>query len=918
MAASLQQEFCALRDTYIEKQFGRLNDMQRQAVFTTDGPLLILAGAGSGKTTVLVNRIANLIRFGSAHGSSWTPREVTEDDVKALKTAIMTGTDAPAWLDGMLRQNAVRSWNVMAITFTNKAAGELKERLRNMLGGEEGDEVFASTFHSACVRILRRWAESIGYPRSFTIYDTDDSQRVMKAVYKELSIDDKFFPIKSAINQMSRWKDQLVSPEEALRTPARDTKGAIAAKVYAAYEKKLREAGAFDFDDLIYQTVQLLAEHEDVREFYQNKYRYLLVDEYQDTSVAQFRLVSLLTGPEKNICVVGDDDQSIYRFRGATIENILNFERIFPGTKTIRLEQNYRSTSNILNAANCVIQHNTERKGKTLWTRNDEGDKVQVYTAENEQDEAMHIADVIGEHLKEGGHLADHAVLYRMNAQSAPIESYFTRAGIPHKIVGGQRFNDRKEVKDIHSYMSIVANARDDVRLRRIINEPARKIGNTTVDVIADLAAQQGISMLEVISHADAYAKLSRAIMPLLKFWQIYEKLQESLETRTLDEFAQDVIEVTGYKAMLEADAAKGHEDAADRLQNLGQLVNNVKNYCDQHGEEASLEGYLEDIALISDIDSYNESADQVVLMTIHSAKGLEFPYVFLIGMEEGVFPSEMSKYSEANLEEERRLAYVGITRAKKELYISNSVSRMLYGRTQRNEPSRFLREIEPEYIEETRSPALERRSSMGWGSSYSDTVPGGASGYSGASGWGRNSSSFGGRTGGYNSGGRSGYLNSEYNSGAHGGFGDRYSKKQNTEYKRTVSTIAEMEALADDPDGYMSGKISGKDYEGYVRDRMAGRTTSGFGENYSQKSGTPLNDMKRVFFAGTPAPKSASTGPKHYEVGDIVEHKVFGRGRVLAVKAAAGDQIVEINFEKVGVKKTMANFAPLTKITEE
>ena len=918
MAASLQQEFCALRDTYIEKQFGRLNDMQRQAVFTTDGPLLILAGAGSGKTTVLVNRIANLIRFGSAHGSSWTPREVTEDDVKALKTAIMTGTDAPAWLDGMLRQNAVRSWNVMAITFTNKAAGELKERLRNMLGGEEGDEVFASTFHSACVRILRRWAESIGYPRSFTIYDTDDSQRVMKAVYKELSIDDKFFPIKSAINQMSRWKDQLVSPEEALRTPARDTKGAIAAKVYAAYEKKLREAGAFDFDDLIYQTVQLLAEHEDVREFYQNKYRYLLVDEYQDTSVAQFRLVSLLTGPEKNICVVGDDDQSIYRFRGATIENILNFERIFPGTKTIRLEQNYRSTSNILNAANCVIQHNTERKGKTLWTRNDEGDKVQVYTAENEQDEAMHIADVIGEHLKEGGHLADHAVLYRMNAQSAPSESYFTRAGIPHKIVGGQRFNDRKEVKDIHSYMSIVANARDDVRLRRIINEPARKIGNTTVDVIADLAAQQGISMLEVISHADAYAKLSRAIMPLLKFWQIYEKLQESLETRTLDEFAQDVIEVTGYKAMLEADAAKGHEDAADRLQNLGQLVNNVKNYCDQHGEEASLEGYLEDIALISDIDSYNESADQVVLMTIHSAKGLEFPYVFLIGMEEGVFPSEMSKYSEADLEEERRLAYVGITRAKKELYISNSVSRMLYGRTQRNEPSRFLREIEPEYIEETRSPALERRSSMGWGSSYSDTVPGGASGYSGASGWGRNSSSFGGRTGDYNSGGRSGYLNSEYNSGAHGGFGDRYSKKQNTEYKRTVSTIAEMEALADDPDGYMSGKISGKDYEGYVRDRMAGRTTSGFGENYSQKSGTPLNDMKRVFFAGTPAPKSASTGPKHYEVGDIVEHKVFGRGRVLAVKAAAGDQIVEINFEKVGVKKTMANFAPLTKITEE
>ena len=891
MATNLQQEFCKLRDTYIEKQFGRLNEMQRAAVFTTSGPLLILAGAGSGKTTVLVNRIANLIRFGSAHGSSWTPREVTEDDVKALRTALMTGTDAPGWLDGMLRKDAVRSWNVMAITFTNKAAGELKERLRNMLGGEEGDEVFASTFHSACVRILRRWAEEIGYPRSFTIYDTDDSQRVMKTVYKELSVDDKFFPVKSAINQMSRWKDQLVSPAEALQTPAKDTKGALAARVYAAYEKKLKEAGAFDFDDLIYQTVQLLAEHKEVRDFYQNKYRYLLVDEYQDTSVAQFRLVSLLTGPEKNICVVGDDDQSIYRFRGATIENILNFERVYPGTKTIRLEQNYRSTSNILNAANCVIQHNTERKGKTLWTQNGEGDKVQVYTAENEQDEASHIADIIGQHLREGGHLADHAVLYRMNAQSAPLESYFTRAGIPHKIVGGQRFNDRKEVKDIHSYMSIVANPRDDVRLRRIINEPARKIGAATIDVIADLAGQEGVSMLEIIRHADQYAKLSRAIAPLYKFYQIYERLQDSLENKTLDEFASDVIEITGYKAMLEADAAKGHEDAADRLQNLGQLVNNVKNYCDQQGEEASLEGYLEDIALISDIDNYNESADQVVLMTIHSAKGLEFPYVFLIGMEEGVFPSEMSKYSEADLEEERRLAYVGITRAKKELYISNSVTRMLYGRTQRNEPSRFLREIEPEYLEETRSPVLEQRSRLGgWGSNYSDTVPGGASGYSGASGWGRGSSSYGSYGGSTGYGNRSGYLNREYNAGESRGFGSGYAGRGSSSSGYGSSY------------GSHSGSVGG---------------SGGFGSGYSRPA-VPKTPAKQINFTGTPATKTNANTTKHYEPGDVVEHKVFGRGTVVAVKPAAGDQIVEIRFEKVGIKKTMANFAPLTKITEE
>ena len=891
MATNLQQEFCKLRDTYIEKQFGRLNEMQRAAVFTTSGPLLILAGAGSGKTTVLVNRIANLIRFGSAHGSSWTPREVTEDDVKALRTALMTGTDAPGWLDGMLRKDAVRSWNVMAITFTNKAAGELKERLRNMLGGEEGDEVFASTFHSACVRILRRWAEEIGYPRSFTIYDTDDSQRVMKTVYKELSVDDKFFPVKSAINQMSRWKDQLVSPAEALQTPAKDTKGALAARIYAAYEKKLKEAGAFDFDDLIYQTVQLLAEHKEVRDFYQNKYRYLLVDEYQDTSVAQFRLVSLLTGPEKNICVVGDDDQSIYRFRGATIENILNFERVYPGTKTIRLEQNYRSTSNILNAANCVIQHNTERKGKTLWTQNGEGDKVQVYTAENEQDEASHIADIIGQHLREGGHLADHAVLYRMNAQSAPLESYFTRAGIPHKIVGGQRFNDRKEVKDIHSYMSIVANPRDDVRLRRIINEPARKIGATTIDVIADLAGQEGVSMLEIIRHADQYAKLSRAIAPLYKFYQIYERLQDSLENKTLDEFASDVIEITGYKAMLEADAAKGHEDAADRLQNLGQLVNNVKNYCDQQGEEASLEGYLEDIALISDIDNYNESADQVVLMTIHSAKGLEFPYVFLIGMEEGVFPSEMSKYSEADLEEERRLAYVGITRAKKELYISNSVTRMLYGRTQRNEPSRFLREIEPEYLEETRSPVLEQRSRLGgWGSNYSDTVPGGASGYSGASGWGRGSSSYGSYGGSTGYGNRSGYLNREYNAGESRGFGSGYAGRGSSSSGYGSSY------------GSHSGSVGGP---------------GGFGSGYSRPA-VPKTPAKHINFTGTSTAKTNANTTKHYEPGDVVEHKVFGRGTVVAVKPAAGDQIVEIRFEKVGIKKTMANFAPLTKITEE
>ncbi len=926
MADDLRAEFCKLRDTYIEKQFGRLNDMQRQAVFITDGPLLILAGAGSGKTTVLVNRIANLIRFGSAHGSRETPREVTEDDIKALRTAIMMGTDVPFWLDGMMRRNAVRSWNIMAITFTNKAAGELKARLRAMLGDEAGDEVFAATFHSACVRILRRYAEEIGWPRSFTIYDTDDAQRVMKNVYKELSVDDKFLPVKSALNQLSRWKDQLVSPEEAMQSSAGNTKGALAARIYTCYEKHLKDAGAFDFDDLIYQTVELLQNNREVREYYQTKYRYLLVDEYQDTSVAQFQLVSLLTGPEKNICVVGDDDQSIYRFRGATIENILNFEKYFPGTKTIRLEQNYRSSSNILNAANCVIQHNTERKGKELWTQNGEGEKVHLYHAENEQEEAEHIAEVIGEHVKAGGHLADHAILYRMNAQSAPIENYFTRAGIPHKILGGQRFNDRKEVKDIHSYMSIVANPQDDVRLRRIINEPARKIGATTVEVIADLAAQQGVGMLEIIGHADEYARLSRAVMPLLKFWQMYQSLRDALETVPLDQFAEKVIELTGYKQMLEQQIAQGHEDARDRLENLGQLVNNVKTYCDQRGAEATLEGYLEEIALISDIDNYNADADQVVLMTIHSAKGLEFPYVFLVGLEEGVFPSEMSRYSEADLEEERRLAYVGITRAKKELYLSNSVTRMLYGQTRRNELSRFVAEIEPEYLDEANSPALEQRARYGgWGDGYGDTgaVPGGASGYSGSSGWGHGrtngapgyagnsgGSGWGRAAGGYSGRPRGAYLNGEYNAGeraqrrpaGRGGYGGNAGGFGNG---------------ADDfGSGY--GRSSGNS-SGSAPSAGSGRSCAGRGTGSgSFGAGVPRAPAARPAPFGAPPLASAQAGAKSYAPGDVVEHKVFGRGVVQKVTPAAGDCIVEICFDKVGVKKTMANFAPLKKIGSE
>ena len=542
--SDLNQEYRALRDQYIEARFSKLNPMQQKAVFSTEGPLLILAGAGSGKTTVLVNRIANIIRFGSAHGSSELPRPVTQEDLEALRTAVQTGRDLPRET-AYLAVRPARPWNVMAITFTNKAAGELKERLRAMLGDTVGGDVFASTFHSACVRMLRRDAERIGFPKSFTIYDSDDQQRVMKLIYKDLMIDDKFLPVKSAAAQISSFKDKLLSAEDIAKEQPANTKAALVSKIYTAYAGRLKAAGAMDFDDLIFYTVRLLQQDAEAREYYQQKFRYVVVDEYQDTSVAQFHLVRLLAGGTNNVCVVGDDDQSIYKFRGATIENILNFEQVFAGAKTIRLEQNYRSTSNILDAANSVIKNNNGRKGKTLWTQNGDGEKVHHYTSSNEQDEASHIADVIGEHLREGAHLRDHAVLYRMNAQSNPIETYFARAGIPYRIVGGQRFFDRKEVKDINSYLALIANPRDDVRLRRIINEPARKIGGTTLDKLAELAAAEGVPMLKIIADSRNYPALQRASAALERFYEMYRELCDLSVTLPLDEFAGEVIHDT-------------------------------------------------------------------------------------------------------------------------------------------------------------------------------------------------------------------------------------------------------------------------------------------------------------------------------------------------------------------------------------
>lgn len=862
-------EYLALRDQYIEARFARLNAVQRQAVFATEGPLLILAGAGSGKTTVLVNRIANIIRFGSAHGSRELPRPVTEADLNDLRTAVANGRDLPRET-AYLAVRPARPWNVLAITFTNKAAGELKERLRAMLGDTLGGDVNASTFHSACVRMLRRDAERIGFPKSFTIYDSDDQQRVIKQIYKDLMIDDKFLPVKSAIAQISSFKDKLMSAEEVAGEPFANTKAQLISKIYTAYAGRLKTAGAMDFDDLIFHTVRLLQNDAEAREYYQNRFRYVVVDEYQDTSVAQFHLVRLLAGGTNNVCVVGDDDQSIYKFRGATIENILNFEKVFSGAKTIRLEQNYRSTANILNAANSVIKNNMGRKGKTLWTESGDGEKVHHYTATNEQDEASHIADVIGEHLREGASLKDHAVLYRMNAQSNPIETYFARAGIPYRIVGGQRFFDRKEVKDINSYLAVIVNPRDDVRLRRIINEPARKIGMTTIEKIGELASAAGVPMMEIIAHVRDYPALQRACAPLERFYEMYRELCDLSISEPLDVFVGDVIKKSGYEAMLKA----MKEEGETRLENLGQLVSSIKTYADQNGEDATLAGFLEEVALISDLDSYDNDADSVTMMTIHSAKGLEFPYVFVIGMEDGIFPGDMAKYNEEDMEEERRLCYVAITRAKKELYLSSSRTRMIFGQTRRNPPSSFLAEIDPALLDETQSPEL---SSYGGGfgagyGSYSTNVPGGRSGYSGAS---------------------RGYLNSEYNARPRGGFGGGYSSGFASGGHESPNSYGGRHTVQST--GFGSG---------YGRSRGAGSAVPA-GAGTSTLAGAPS--------AAAPKKKEAVS----YAPGDVVEHRVFGRGTVLNATPIAGDCIVEIQFDRVGVKKTMANYAPLKKVEE-
>ncbi len=685
--------YCAARRACIARDFAKLNPEQRRGVLTTEGPLLLLAGAGSGKTTVLINRIANLLTYGRGSDCDEIPVVgATESDLAFLESYPEQPTeDERRRMRRLCAVEPPAPWQVLAVTFTNKAAKELRERLA-AFGIAGADEIWALTFHSACVRILRRDIDKLGFSRDFTIYDTDDCKRVVKDILKEMELDEKTLSPREVLAVISKAKDELLSPQEFSRQWAGsgDWKRERIAKIYARYDRVLCEANALDFDDLILCTVRLLKNEAEVRDYYQCKFRYILIDEYQDTNRMQYELVRLLADGHRNICVVGDDDQSIYRFRGADISNILNFEKEYKGTRTIRLEQNYRSTQNILDAANAVIKNNTGRKGKTLWTDAGSGEKVTVKTTFNEQDEANFVVSGMMMDFNHGKNWRDNAVLYRMNAQSNALEYALKRNGIPYQVVGGMKFFERAEVKDMLAYLALINNPADDLRLRRVINTPARGIGATSVERAQAAAAEQGVPMMTVLRAAGEYAVLRTAAAKLEKFAAMIDALHEAAGSADLLEFYDLVCEKSGYVRALED---KGDMESRGRLENVQELKSNIYAYLEGEPEDATLAGFLNEIALYTDLDSA-ASDNCVTLMTMHSAKGLEFPCVYVVGMEEGIFPGNRAINDEEELEEERRLCYVAMTRAKGKLTLTNAKQRMLFGRTTPNAPSRFLSEI--------------------------------------------------------------------------------------------------------------------------------------------------------------------------------------------------------------------------------
>ena len=699
-----EAECIALKQQAFRKYFHSLNEQQQQAVFSVNGPVLVLAGAGSGKTTAIISRIVNMIYFGDGYAQA--DGYLPEEDAVWLQ-AYIDGKEPEdvERLREILAIAPIRPWNILAITFTNKAAGEMRARLASTLGEELASSVHASTFHSACVQILRRSIERLGYGSDFAIYDADDSRKLMKSCLADCNVSEKQFPPRGIVQEISNAKDAMISPEEMWEDAGEDYRKQTVARLYAAYQRHLRESNALDFDDIIYLTVELFRRFPEELAKYQYRFPYVLVDEYQDTNHAQYQLISLLTHASGNLCVVGDDDQSIYRFRGATIENILGFEEEFPDCTVIRLEQNYRSTQNILDAANSVIANNTGRKSKHLWTNAGAGEKITWYRAADESDESAYVSDTILKQVKAGEKYSDHAILYRMNAQSNMLERALVHKGIPYRIYGGTRFYDRKEIKDILAYMSIVENPNDRVRFERIVNEPKRGIGNATLALLLQISQDLHLSPLEVLQNVEQYPALSKKKTALKKFAELWETLITAEREQPLEQFLDTILEKTGYHGMLESMG----EEGTFRLENIEELKTSILTYQNE-AEEASLGGFLEEISLYTDVDKYEPDQDTVMLMTVHSAKGLEFRNVFLVGMEQGVFPGNRSLSTPQDLEEERRLAYVALTRAKEKLTLTTAASRMLFGMTMRNPPSQFLEEIDKSLLEEKTSRRQSKR----------------------------------------------------------------------------------------------------------------------------------------------------------------------------------------------------------------
>lgn len=706
---NLTNEFCELRKQYIDAKFMTMNPMQKKAIYNVDGPVLVLAGAGSGKTTTIIGRIVYMVMFGHAYYSTETTFPVTEGDIKELKSVLSGTGSISEHLKSMLQVKPVSPQNIIAVTFTNKAAGEMKKRLESKLGKDTAEKVCAKTFHSACVGILREYAMFVGFKRDFTIYDEKDCKSVLKDIYKANGIKEKELHKDDVLNHISIWKDKMITPDMAISQSTISSYNTVA-HLYKEYQERLKNANAMDFDDLIGNTIQLLKEHPDIQAELQKKIQYIMVDEYQDTNASQHELLSLLVSPDHNICVVGDDDQSIYSFRGADVDNILNFPQEFNGTHIIKMEQNYRSDGNILNLANSLIGHNTKRHNKNLWTYRNPGVMPTYTYYASDYDETDSIVEDIKDYIAAGNNYSDVAILYRNSRLSYVIERALAREKIPYKIVGGFKFFERAEVKDIIAYLCVIANPADDQRLKRIINVPARKIGAATVDKIATLAQQYKVSMMEIIRNADLYPAIAKAKPALDSFIKMYDTMCLMANGSTLGELTQSVIKYSGYRKMLEDKGV----DGKDELQNVEQVVVAAEEFEHAH-IKTNLSEFLAEISLLSAVDTLSSEENKVVMMTLHASKGLEFKNVYIIGLEDSIIPSSRD---DVGIEEERRLLYVGMTRAKEELHLSTAKQRHTFGAWgEEDKPSRFLYDIDQQDIDygTSRNNIFARKNAISW-----------------------------------------------------------------------------------------------------------------------------------------------------------------------------------------------------------